>query len=413
MIGEEARGPARARLLAAFQVPQYRSVWATNWLIATGRLMTSLILGWLALELTDSALWVGIVAGLSGAGLLGFGVFGGVLVDRFDRRTTLIVTNLMLCGLMLLLGLLAVTGRVALWHLLLMALLGGAFDATQTPAVGVVMYQAVGRERLMNAAAGQTLSFNLGRIGGSALGGYLLEAHGLAPAFIAAAACFAAAALPMLFLKGSFRSPGDFGAFWSALSAGLRYAWTHLAVRRLLLLSSIVETLAFSYIYMLPVIARDVLGVGPAGLGWLSSVGGLGSAAGTVLMASLGNVRDKGRLLMLACLGAGVMLAAFALSRSYEVSLILAALLGTTLVGYDTLMQTLVQLLAVDEVRGRVYSLYSLTFGFNALGGFAAGAAAASVTAPVAIGLAAGLLLAYTLRMARYMRGLEREIGNS
>jgi predicted MFS family arabinose efflux permease len=409
MTAQPARETARSRLLAAFEVPQYRSVWTTNWLISTGRLMTSLILGWLILELTDSALWVGIVAGLSGAGLLGFGVLGGVLVDRFDRRATLIVSNLLLCGLMLLLGLLAITGRVAVWHLLVMAVLGGAFDATQTPAVGVVMYQVVGRERLMNAAAGQTLSFNLGRVAGSALGGYLIADWGIGPAFIGAAISFALAALPMLLLKGSFRSPADIGAFWHSLSAGLRYAWTHLAVRRLLVLSGIVETLAFSYSYMMPVIARDVLGVGPAGLGWLSAVGGFGSAAGTVWMASLGNVRDKGRLLMLTCLGAGVMLVAFALSRWYGLSLALAALLGVTLVGYDTLMQTLVQLLAVDEVRGRVYSLYVLTFGFNALGGFAAGAVAASVGAPLAIGVAGGLLLAYTLRLSGHFRRLEQE----
>jgi MFS family permease len=180
-------------------------------------------------------------------------------------------------------------------------------------------------------------------------------------------------------------------------------------VRRLLTLSVIIETLGFSYSYMMPVIARDVLGVGPAGLGWLSSAGGLGAAGGTVIMAALGDVRRKASLLLWACLGAGVFLGAFALSQWYPLSLALAGLLGMILASYDILMQTLIQLLTVDEVRGRVFSLYSLTFGFNALGGFLAGAVAASIGAPLAIGASGLLLLAYTLRIFGYIRHLQPE----
>jgi predicted MFS family arabinose efflux permease len=404
MLSVSARQVVVARMLAAFQIPEYRPVWANNFLNWSGRLMAMLTLGWLTLELTDSAFWVGLVAGLGGVGMLVFSVLGGFIVDRFDRRRTIIVATLANGSLLLGLAALVSLGRAQPWHLLVMAVVFGSIDAIQTPAVGTVMFQVVGRERLMNAAAGLMLSFNLGRFVGSALGGSIIEAWGAGPAFACAAAALGLAALAMLWLPGTYRSGAERGAFWSEVGAGLQYARKHATVRQLLTLSVIVETLGFSYSYMMPVVARDVLQVGPAGLGWLSSVGGLGAVAGTVLMAWLGDARNKGALLMVACGVSGTLLLAFALSRSYPLSLALAGLAGASLVSYDILMQTLVQLVASDEVRGRVYSLYSLTFGFNSLGGFLGGWLANTLGAPLAIGAAGGLLVAYSLRVAGFIR---------
>jgi predicted MFS family arabinose efflux permease len=160
----------------------------------------------------------------------------------------------------------------------------------------------------------------------------------------------------------------------------------------------------FAHYTMVPVIARDVLRVGAAELGWLSSVAGLGALVGTVVIASLGDFKHKGTLLMAVTASAGVGLVAFAFSPWYAVSLALSTLIGGVLVAYDVLMHALFQLIASDAVRGRVFSLYVLTFGFHPLGGFLAGSVATLAGAPVAVGLGGAVLVVYCLGALRRVR---------
>jgi MFS family permease len=392
------------RLFAAFQLPQYRLVWAGNYLYYTGRIMNSLITGWFALELTDSAFWVGLIAAVDGLGSLLFGVLGGVLVDRFDRRAALLASQVISGVLLAGLGLLVVLGRVAPWHLLVIALVEGALNAIQSPAVGVVVYQVVDRQKLLNASASHMFSFTLARIGGAAFSGWVLAAGGAGPAYLLAAAIMGLSGLPLLFLRGVFRPATPPAAVLQAALGGLRHAWGNGPLRTLLCLGPLVETFAFSYHYMLPVVARDVLGVGPVGLGWLSSAGGVGSGLGVLVMASLGDTRHKTALLTAATAGAGVCLIFFALSRSYTLSLIAGGGIGFALVCYDVLMPTLIQLLTPDEVRGRIIGLYTLGFSFSAFGGLLAGAVAASAGAPLAIGAAGVAVLGLTAWAAPRVR---------
>ena len=137
------------------------------------------------------------------------------------------------------------------------------------------------------------------------------------------------------------------------------------------------EAFGFSHFVMMPVMARDVLEVGPTGLGYLSAASGVGSALSTIAIASLGDFRRKGILLTITALAAGISLILFALSPWFILSLFLVALAGGTLMAYDVTMATMLQLLSDDSMRGRVLGIYGLTFGFTPVGGLLAGSIAA------------------------------------
>ena len=160
-------------------------------------------------------------------------------------------------------------------------------------------------------------------------------------------------------------------------------------------LKNVSEMFGFSYIVMLPVIARDVLNVGVSGLGFLQSAGGIGALVGTISVASLGDFKSKATILAITSSGAGLGLIFFALSPWFITSLIMAFFVGGTIMAYDATMATLLQLVSSDEMRGRVLGLYGLTFGFTPVGGFISGSIATIISAPVAIGMGGVIIVTY------------------
>jgi MFS family permease len=290
------------------------------------------------------------------------------------------------------LGALIVTGRVALWHILLAALVQGVADALNASASNALLYQLVGRGRMINASASTLFSFNLARITGSAAAGALIARWDTGVCYLALGGVACAALAPALLVTGKFRATVPAEPLLRAMLAGLQYAWDHRRVRQLLSLSVVMECFGFAHFTMVPVIARDVLGVGVAELGWLSSAGGLGALAGALLVAWLGDYPHKGRLLLAMAGASAAGLLAFAFSRWYGLSVALSVFLGASLVAYDVLMHTLFQLLAHDAVRGRVFSLYVLTFGFASLGGLLMGTLASLASAPLAVAMGGGVI---------------------
>ena len=176
-------------------------------------------------------------------------------------------------------------------------------------------------------------------------------------------------------------------------------------LRVMLLLSVLVETFGFSYIVMLPVIAKNVLHVGPSGLGYLSAAGSVGALAGTVVVAGMSEFRAKWTMLTVATGVAGISLVLFGVSPWFITSLILATVVGSALVIYDASINVLLQLLWNDSVRGRVLGLYGLTWGFTPVGGFIAGVIASVASAPFALGVGGTVIVGYALSVLNRMRG--------
>lgn len=362
--------------------------------------------GWLVLEITDSPFWVGLVAGLQGLGLLVFGAFGGTIVDRFDKRKVLAIVQFSSASLAILIGVLAITGSIALWHMTAVALIEGLLLATHLPASNSMTYQLVGRQRLLNAMAARLVGMNITRVIGSLIAGALIFQYGVGSSYLFAGASALVGVGSLWLIKGRFPALSKREPFQQAIAQGLRYAWGAVNIRRLLLLSLLIEAFGFSHFVMMPVMARDVLHVGPVGLGYLSAASGIGSILSTIAIASLGDFKSKGPLLTGTAMAAGIALVLFAFSPWFVVSLVLVALVGGSLMAYDVTMGTTLQLLSDDEMRGRVMGLYGLTFGFTPLGGFLAGTVAAALSVSIALGAGAIIMIVYVAATARSITGI-------
>ena len=357
--------------------------------------------GWLVLELTDSPLWVGLVAGVQGVGLVGFGAFGGTIVDRFDKRNVLALVHFGSGAAAIAVGVLFVTGSIELWHIILASFAQGLLMATQLPASNSLAYQLVGPDRLLNAMATRLAGMNFTRIIGSLIAGALISRYDVGSSYLFAGGCSVVGLGLLWFIRGSFQSATEREPFWQSVSQGIKYAWRAGDIRRLLLLSLIIEAFGFSHFVMMPVIARDVLHVGAAGLGYLSAASGVGSTLSTIAVSSLGDFRHKGALLVSTAMGAGLTLVLFAFSTLFAASLVLVAMVGGCLMAYDVTMGTMLQLLSRDDMRGRVLGIYGLTFGFTPVGGFFVGAVATALTASVAVAMGGVFIMVYVAAIAR------------
>ena len=382
------------RIFSSFASPDFRFIFFHNILNFLGITMELLAQGWVVLIVTDSPFWVGGVAGVRGVGQVSFGALGGLLADRFNRRVVLTVAQLFRAATFLLLGLLIITDRVELWHLLLVALAQGMLMATVLPSSDALAYDIVGSKRLLNALAIKHGAFSLVTIPGSILAGILITTAGVGSCYLVITGVLFFSPLPLLFMKARYSRPLSSEPIWQNLRGGLSYAAKANSLRSLLLFSVIMETFGFSFFIMLPVIARDVLEVGATGLGFLSATRSVGSLVATFAVASLGDFRAKSLVLTLGAAAAGIFLLFFALSPWYAASLVLAALIGAGLVAYDITLGTMLQQFSIDEMRGRVLGLYSLTFGFMPVGGFISGAVATVMSVSFALGMGGVVILA-------------------
>lgn len=403
---EQARVP---RLFAAIANRNYRWYWLCAGFSSMGMTIGMITQGWLVLEITNSPFWVGFVAGLMGMGHVGFGLIGGVVVDRWDKRKVLIAVQVLSGLVAMAVALLIFADRLELWHMGVSAVLQGVLMAVRLPSGNSMVYLMVGRKVILNALASQHIALNLSRIVGSVVAGTSIESLGVQYAYLFMAFSAWLGGLMVFMVRGNYTSIGVVEPFWRSAMEGLRYAWSSAPIRSLLLMSVLMEMFGFSFLVMLPVMARDVLGVGATGLGYLSATNAVGATASTVIVAGLGDFKNKQALLMFTAMGAGISILLFALSPWFAVSLALSALVGATLMSYDATMGTMLQLLTTDAVRGRVLGLYGLTFGFTPLGGFIEGIIASIYSAPLAVGLGGAVIMGYMIGMRRFLGRRIRE----
>ncbi len=399
-------GRLLAQTFHSFTVPSYRWLWTNMVGMSLAMNMEMLAQGWLVLELTDSPLWLGAVAGSRGAGMLTFGALGGVIADRVDRRRALAAMQAARALILLAQGLLVTFGLIDLWHVFIAVTLQGLLQAMVMPLSNALVYDVVGPKRLLNAMATRVTAFNLSRIVGSIIAGVMISEVSVGGSYLLVAGIAVLTPATLWPVKGGKVVRRAAEPLWQNLVGGLSYARRSGSLRTLLSLSILVEMFGFSYVIMLPVIARDVLEVGASGLGYLSAAGGAGALVGSIGIATLGDFRGKVPVMLIAGGAAGVLIALFALSPWFGASLPLVAAAGGALMAYDATMATLLQLLSTDEMRARIQGLYAFTFGFNHLGGFLTGVVAAVVSAPFAVSVGGGAIAVYVLLISRAGRGL-------
>ena len=326
----------------------------------TGSWLQTVAQGWLVLQLSNSAFIVGLVTALGTLPILLFTLYGGVLADRVNRRKTVMVLQALLAVEALALAILVVLDHVTVGWIMGLAVFTGLVTAFEVPIRQAMVAELSGRESLMNAIALQSSVFNLARVLGPAFAGVIIGVWGVAACFFLNAASFLAVILGLarMDLPDTPRSAVSVDVI-GAFREGARYVRHERWPRALMILIASTTIFGFSFLTMLPVYARDVLGTDAGGYGALVSAVGVGALSGALFLAAFGGTLRKRRLALLSAAGFGTVLAATALAPNYWVAFVLLAVVGCSMVLQSISANTLLQQEAPDHLRGRVMGFYS------------------------------------------------------
>lgn len=345
---------------------------------------------WLVYDLTKSPLLLGTVTVANTLPTMLLSLFGGAIADRSEKRQLLIWTQSIFMAGALALAALTLTGQIAVWHIMIISLITGIASAMDMPARQSLIPHLVDRADMANAIALNSAGFNGSRIVGPAMAGLVIEHVG---GQTGAGWCFAINGLTYLSILSALvalkvNSRPDAHERQPVLSEvreGVTFAWRHFAVRTYLIAMSVFGIFGLSYSVLMPVFARDVLHVDAGGYGGLLTANGVGATIGALALATARPPRPG--LVMLGMLTAfSLLLAAFATSASYYLSLALMVVIGGTMVGYMSLTNTTIQSIVPDALRGRIMSLYILSFfGTAPLGGLVTGVLAQGLGAQAAV----------------------------
>jgi MFS family permease len=384
---------ARASAFAALRHRNFRLFWTGQTISLVGTWMQTLAQGWLVLKLTDSAFWVGLVSFVGSVPILIASLPAGVYVDRADKRRLVMAAQALLLIEAALLAVLVATGVVRAWQVAVLAGVVGLVNAVEIPARQSMIVELVGKEDLTNAIALNSSAFNATRVVGPAVAGVIVAKLGLAVCFGLNALSYVAVLLGLrwIVLPPRVRA-APAGDTFEEFREGLRYVRRDRRVLALILATAAVSALGFPYVVLLPVFARDVLGVGADGLGVMTAAVGLGALASALGLAAFGSRVRRGRLVAWAGPAFGVAVAAFAYTRWFPLTLVVLGVTGFAMVLNNAATNTLLQGLVPDEIRGRVMSIWSTVFvGFSPIGALEAGWLASRIGAPAAVAIGGAL----------------------
>jgi MFS family permease len=394
------RNRGLSEMFRALRHRNFLLFWSGAFLSNAGTWMQAVAQGWLVLQLSNSPFWLGVDGFMSTAPGLVFTLVGGVFADIIDRRKLLIYSQIVAGLSALTLGVLVVTGVVHVWMILALSFVTGCCMSIAGPSYLALVFDLVGREDLANAIALNSTQFQLARALGPVAAGFGFKIFGLAGCFFANGLSFAAVVIGLAMVRydrtlnprATEQPVKEKRRFMQDLGDGFRYVANRRRVSMLLLISAVTSLFGAPYIAMSPVFARDVLHLGETGLAVLMGMAGAGALFGALFLAYLGDFRHKGWFVLGGDFGFAVCLIGFSLATNVVISIIFLFALGFAIVCSVAVTNTLLQKLVTDEMRGRVMSMFMLSFiGAMPIGNLIAGAASHRFGAPHT--LAAGGLI--------------------
>lgn len=380
-------GPQQVRPWASLAFRDYRLLWTAALLSTFGLQMRQFANAFQVYELSGSALQLGLTGLFQAAPLFLIGLFAGAVADAVDRRKLLLATMVVNIGLAVVLGLLTATGAIQVWHIYLMTALTSTVNIFQQPARTALIAGIVPRTHLMNAITLNQVINQVGRLSGPFAGGFIVAAAGADSAYFANAALFIPAVMALAAMRGGAlqEEAGRERVRGKALLEGLQFVWATRIIVALIMLD-VFATVFGGFQPLMPVFAKDVLGVGPAGLGILMGAPAFGALAGASGLLLLGNVERKGLLMLVSVLLFALMLAVFGLSQWFVLSVAAAAALGMLDAMSVSVRQASVQLLTPERLRGRTTSINQVfAMGAPSIGYIVAGGMAEAWGAPAAM----------------------------
>ncbi len=385
---ERLRGAARTTF-AALAVPNYRRYISGQAISLIGTWMQMAAQAWLVLTITGSATALGAIVALQTLPVLLLGPYGGVVADRVDKRRLMVALQSLMGLQALVLGLLTVTGIVAVWQIGALALLLGLNNAFENPARQSFMLEMVGEQYLRNAVSLNSVLVNVARTIGPAIGGILIATVGTGVCFLFNAVSFLPVVFSLMTLDRAAlhpspptpRAPGQ-------LREGLRYIRRTPALAAPLLMMALVGCLAYEFQVSLPFMASEGLHVGAEGYGFMTAAMGVGAVAGGLVVAARG--RTGLPTLIVSATGFGVVLALAALAPTLPLELVALALTGWASISFMATGNSTLQLGSEPTMRGRVMSLWFVAFqGSTPIGGPIVGFVMAQLGARAGLGLGA------------------------
>ena len=365
----------------------FRYYWIGMAVSTTGTWMQNAAQPWLAFKLTDSAFLLSLVSALQFTPTLLFSLFAGVLIDKFRKKNILIITQCAALVITLTLAILVASGHIAYWHLIISSALIGIVNTFDAPTRQSFVIELVGREDLAGGIALNSAQFNLARILGPALAGFIMAAWNISVCFFINAVSFGAVLVSLFFIKtvappmktvkidNIFRNIGD----------GLKFVFGKPVLMMPVLFLIIAAMFAMNQNVLIPVLAENVLHQSETGYGLLMSMSGIGALAGALTMATISRGGIKNAFVFVFPLIVGVLVAAVGFTSIYVFSAVALAAMSFVFMIFLASVNTTLQLNVTDEYRGRVMSIYSLVMaGTTPLGNLFAGGVAESFGARAA-----------------------------
>ena len=356
-------GRAARQTFKALHVRNYRLYFIGQVISASGTWMHAVALGLLVLSsrLHGSGVNVGVVTALQFLPMLLLGSWGGLVVDRVDKRRLLYATQTAAGALALALGLLVALGNITMWEVYLIATLFGVVNLFDNPARQTFVSEMVGRELMPNAISLNSVVMNAARVVGPAIGGVLIFTVGIAACFLLNAASYVAVIVALFLMRPAelHRAPVVLRAK-GQVREGLRYVWSTPTLRDPLLVMAVVGIFAFNFTTTLPLLATFTFHGGAGTYSALTVALGVGAVVGGLLVAH--RSRPSGALLSVIGLAFGVMLLVVAAAPTEVVAIAALVLMGVCSISFIATANATLQLQADPAMRGRVMALYATAF---------------------------------------------------
>ncbi|BAT56142.1 hypothetical protein NOS3756_51440 [Nostoc sp. NIES-3756] len=373
------------QLPPAFRSKNYRLFFAGQGISLIGTWMTQLATVWLVYSLTNSPLMLGVVGFTSQIPSFFLAPFGGVFVDKFSRYRTLIGTQILAMFQSLALAVLTLTGVIQIWHIIVLSLIQGFINALDAPARQAFVPELVERrEDLANAIAINSTMINGARLIGPAIGGLLIARVGVAYCFLIDGLSYIAVIAGLLAMKVKpWKVKQINGNPLQQVKEGFIYAFSFPPIRAILLLSTLVSLMGLQNTILVPIFAETILKGGAESLGFLMAASGLGALSGGIYLATRKTILGIGKLIAIAPAILGVGLIAFAISRYLPLSLFTMLFVGLGTILQIAASNTFLQTIVEEDKRGRLMSLYTMSFlGMIPVGNLLGGALANRIGAP-------------------------------
>ena len=401
-------------LRALFANRNYTLYTMANGTSLVGLWIQRLAVGWLAWQLTGSALWLGIIAFADLCPTVVVGPFAGALADRHSRLRVAWVTQALAFTQAAVLCLMTWTGVITIWWLLLLTFLLGVFHGAGQAARLALVASLVRRENLGTAIAFNSVVFNSARFAGPALAGVVITTMGIAPAFLINALSFLGlvVVLPRLKLPRTTPKERPTSSLLSDVAEGFRYCLNHPSIGPLLLMMLAASVLAAPVAELLPAFADEIFGRGAAGLAWLTSATGVGAAIGGIWLTQRRSLVGLTTIAFASLLVLGGSLLVFAATSNFWVAVAAMTVMGLGRLLSGVGVQTLIQTAVDEQMRARVMSLYGVLFrGGPAIGALAMGAlsGALGLRWPVVTGATLCILVWLLMRRQRRQMVLNLE----